>query len=107
MMTDKNELYKVLKNMTLEEIISMFDSSSKTEGINNLEFMEKDDSKILYTIDELIEKYPFFTRYNINQAIQKGGLPFCTIGNKRLFSKEEVDKWLEKETKPKKVKYDI
>lgn len=106
----KNEIYNTIKNMTLEELISIFNCQEKENKINeDIQMINQDNSKILYTINELIEKYPFFTRYNINQAIQKDGLPYCLIGNKRMFNKEEIDKWLEKETKPKKdkVKYDI
>ena len=96
--------------MTLGELISIFNCQEKQNKINeDIQIINQDNSKILYTINELIEKYPFFTRYNINQAIQKDGLPYCLIGNKRMFNKEEIDKWLEKETKPKKekFKYDI
>ena len=106
----KNEIYNTIKNMTLEELISIFNCQEKQNKINeDIQIINQDNSKILYTINELIEKYPFFTRYNINQAIQKDGLPYCLIGNKRMFNKEEIDKWLEKETKPKKekFKYDI
>lgn len=106
----KNEIYNTIKNMTLEELISIFNCQEKENKINeDIQIVNQDNSKILYTINELIEKYPFFTRYNINQAIQKDGLPYCLIGNKRMFNKEEIDKWLEKETKPKKekFKYDI
>jgi len=106
----KNEIYNTIKNMTLGELISIFNCQEKQNKINeDIQIINQDNSKILYTINELIEKYPFFTRYNINQAIQKDGLPYCLIGNKRMFNKEEIDKWLEKETKPKKekFKYDI
>lgn len=106
----KKEIYNTLKNMTLEELASIFNHSEEKNKISeNVEILNKEDSKVLYTINELIEKYPFFTRYNINKAIQKDGLPYCVIGNKRMFNKEEIDKWLEKETKPKKekIKYDI
>lgn len=106
----KKEIYNTLKNMTLEELASIFNHSEEENKISeNIEILNKEDSKVLYTINELIEKYPFFTRYNINKAIQKDGLPYCVIGNKRMFNKEEIDKWLEKETRPKKekIKYDI
>ncbi len=101
MLDDKNEVYKVLKNMTLEEFASIFNTTNKIEAVENV---KKEDNKVLYTINELIEKYPFFTRYNINKAIQSDGLPYCLIGNKRMFSKEEIDRWLEKETSSKKEK---
>lgn len=109
----KNEnndyLYKTLKNMTLEELVSIFKTSNQIGPIRIEEKINTEDSMVLYTINELIDKYPFFTRYNINKAIENGGLPYCFIGNKRMFNKEEIEKWLEKETKPKKekIKYDI
>lgn len=106
----KNEIYNTIKSMTLEELISLFNCQEKEDKINeNMQACNKEELKVLYTINELIEKYPFFTRYNINKAIQNDGLPYCFIGNKRMFNKEEIDKWIEKETKPKKekIKYEI
>ena len=106
----KNEIYNTIKSMTLEELLSIFNCHEKENKVNeNIQVFNQENSKVLYTINELIEKYPFFTRYNINKAIQNDGLPYCFIGNKRMFNKEEIDKWIEKETKPKKekVKYDI
>lgn len=108
----KNEIYSVIKNMTLGELISIFKYQEKeyeTKINENIQIPNQEEKKVLYTINELIEKYPFFTRYNINKAIKNDGLPFCSIGNKRMFNKEEIDKWIEKETKPKKekIKYDI
>ena len=106
----KTEIYNTIKNMTLEELLSIFNCHEEENIIKEkIQESNQEESKILYTINELIEKYPFFTRYNINKAIQNDGLPYCLIGNKRMFNKTEIDKWLEKETKPKKekVKYDI
>ena len=104
----RDDVYKAIKNITLEELASIF-CTNKVEVVEKIEKVEIEDSKVFYTINELIEKYPFFTRYNINKAIQSGGLPYCFIGRKRMFSKEEVENWLDKETKPKKekLKYDI
>lgn len=109
MLNNKSEIYAAVKNMTLEELASIFTPTKKIETVEHIDKTEKTDSKILYTINELIENYPFFTRYNINKAIQNDGLPYCFIGNKRMFSKNEIDKWLEKETsqKKEKLKYDI
>ena len=109
MLKDKEEVYKVLKNMTLEELANVFKPTNKVEVVETIEKIENENKKVLYTVNELLEKYPFFTRYNLNKAIQRDGLPYCFIGNKRMFSKEEIEKWLEKETKPKKekVKYEI
>ncbi len=106
----KNEIYSAIKNMTLGELLSIFNYQEKEQKVNeNIQVFNQEDTKVLYTVNDLIEKYPFFTRYNINKAIQNEGLPYCTIGNKRMFNKEEIDKWIEKETKPKKekVKYEI
>ncbi len=108
---DKREIFKFIKGMTLEDFIALFNATNINDNKkqNIIEEREKDDIKILYTIDELIETYPFFTRYNINKSIQNDGLPYCLIGNKRMFSKEEVDKWLDREMKKEKIKtkYDI
>lgn len=107
----KDDVYKTIKSMTLEELVSIFSiNNDKTiENENKVELVGDNDNKVFYTINDLLEKYTFFTRYNLNKAIQDGGLPFCYIGKKRMFSKEEVEKWLENEMKPKKDKnkYDI
>ena len=105
-----SDIYNTLKNMTLEEFISIFVFQPKENNVPEIiEMTNQDNNKTLYTINDLIEKYPFFTRYNIKKAIEDEGLPYCTLGNKKLFNKEEVEKWIDKETKPKKekIKYDI
>ena len=96
------ELIECLKNITLEELANILysptgEEKKPTENKNDVVDLNK-DKKILYTIDDLINNYPFFTRYNINKA---KGLPYITIGNKRLFDKDSVEKWIEKETKTK------
>lgn len=99
------ELIECLKNITLEELANILYTSKgeekkPTENKKNVVDLNK-DRKVLYTIDDLINNYPFFTRYNINKAIQEKGLPYITIGNKRLFDKDSVEKWIEKGTKTK------
>ncbi len=105
-MINEKDIYMALKKMTLEEFASILNSYNKINATNNKEEKNKEQTskKILYTIDELIEEYPFFTRYNINKAIQNTGLPYLVIGNKKMFNKEEVEKWLDKESKSKKEK---
>lgn len=60
--------------------------------------IEKQESsevnKEIYSVEELIEKYPFFTRYNINKAIDEDQFPVFYIGRKKYFDKEEVENWL-------------
>ena len=126
MMNFNNDVYQAIKKMTLEEFVKIINGYNEmklnSENIDkeyqvnkniclelNIKEYQVNNDKILYTIDELIEKYPFFTRYNINKAIQKNGLPCFTIGNKRLFNKDEIEKWLDKESKLKKdnTKYEI
>lgn len=98
-MDDNKYLVNKLKKMTLEELCYLLTTISEKKNITNTEPVVCD--KTLYTIDELIQNYPFFTRYNINKAIQEKGLPYFAIGNKKLFEKKSVDEWLEKETKTK------
>jgi len=104
----KEELSKTLKSMTLGELAEIFYPNEK-DIIENINIMKEDEETIFYTIRDILEKYPFFTRYSLNKAIQSGGLPSCIVGKQRMFNKEEVEKWLEKETSPKakKIKYDI
>lgn len=107
-MIRENDFYRTLKNMTLKELVLILIDRSEDEKEDRKKF-NNENHKILYTIDELIEKYPFFTRYNINKAIEKDNLPYFFIGNRRMFNKEEIDKWLDKETKTKneRIKYNI
>ena len=97
-MNNEKDICMALKNMTLEEFASILNSYNEINANNNKK------EEINDTIDELIEEYPFFTRYNINKAIQNTGLPYLVIGNKKMFNKEEVEKWLDKESKSKKEK---
>ena len=110
MISNKEELYDILKRMTLEEFATAI-NGSKTVKSDKEECNLQNHYRVktLYTINELIEKYPFFTRYNINKAIQNDDLPYCSIGKKRMFSKTEVEKWLEKNmcTKKENQKYKI
>lgn len=110
MISNKEELYDILKRMTLEEFATVI-NGSKTVKSDKEECNLQNHYRVktLYTINELIEKYPFFTRYNINKAIQNDDLPYCSIGKKRMFSKSEVEKWLEKNmcTKKENQKYKI
>ena len=110
MISNKEELYDILKRMTLEEFATAI-NGSKTVKTDKEECNLQSHYRVktLYTINELIEKYPFFTRYNINKAIQNDDLPYCSIGKKRMFSKSEVEKWLEKNmcTKKENQKYKI
>lgn len=105
-MDNEKDICKALKKMTLEEFANILNSYNEMNANNNRkeEIKDKYSKKILYTIDELIEEYPFFTRYNINKAIQNTGLPYLIIGNKKMFNKEEIEKWLDKESKSKKEK---
>ena len=105
-MDNEKDICMALKKMTLEEFANILNSYNEINANNNKkkEINEQTSKKILYTIDELIEEYPFFTRYNINKAIQNTGLPYLVIGNKKMFNKEEVEKWIDKEYKRKKEK---
>lgn len=107
-MNNEKDICMALKNMTLEEFASILNRYNEINANNNkkeeINEQTQTSKKILYTIDELIEEYPFFTRYNINKAIQNTGLPYLVIGNKKMFNKEEVEKWLDKESKSKKEK---
>ena len=93
-MDNEKDICMALKKMTLEEFANILNSYNEINANNNKkkEINEQTSKKILYTIDELIEEYPFFTRYNINKAIQNTGLPYLVIGNKKMFNKEEVEK---------------
>lgn len=86
MISNKEELYDILKKMTLEEFATAI-NGSKTVKSDKEECNLQNHYRVktLYTINELIEKYPFFTRYNINKAIQNDDLPYCSIGKKECL----------------------
>ena len=102
-------MYNMISNMTLGELVNVLnnkeqykDSELNRNIINNIE----KETTILYDTNELIESYPFFTKYNIKKAIEEENLPYITIGRKRLFEKKLVEKWLEDKYKRKK-EYDF
>lgn len=65
MISNKEELYDILKKMTLEEFATAI-NGSKTVKSDKEECNLQNHYRVktLYTINELIEKYPFFTRYD-------------------------------------------
>ena len=65
------DVMNVLKSLTLEDIIKLVINDEKKNGVNEDKQEIIESSKEIYNIEELIEKYPFFTRYNINKAIDK------------------------------------
>jgi hypothetical protein len=100
-----NDVYDKIKRLTIEEFANILNTFVANKKDNPKEDCKSDEndkkSKILYNIDELIENYPFFTRYSINKAIQNDGLPYLVIGKKRLFDKDAIDNWLSNENKNK------
>lgn len=60
---------------------------------NNVEPQEE-----VYTINELLNNYSLFTRYNINKSIIEKGLPYFNIGSKKYFKKSEIDNWIKNQT---------
>lgn len=104
---NKQLVCNTIKKMTLEEFATLLGSLNYSGNQIKEEFStenEMKNEKIIFNTEELINNYSFFTRYNINKAIQKDGLPFFKIGNKKMFNKEEIDKWIEKESKIKNIK---
>ena len=88
------EVLNVLKKLSLEDIIKMVIDENRKEEVVVESKESVEVSKEIYSVDELIEKYPFFTRYNINKAIDEEKFPVFYIGRKKFFDKEEVEKWL-------------
>ena len=60
-----HDVMNVLKSLTLEDIIKLVINDEKKNGVNEDKQEIIESSKEIYNIEELIEKYPFFTRYNI------------------------------------------
>ncbi len=100
---DNDGFYNLIKKLTLEEIANILNNSKNIPQENEKEKIIKND-KTIFTIDELLNCYPFFTRYSLNNAIKKEGLPFVLIGKKKLFDKEAVENWLKLESTNKRDK---
>lgn len=64
------------------------------DNIDKVAIPEK-ENKNIFSINELVEEYPMFSRYSIEKAIKEKGLPFLKLGNKKFFEKEAVEKWIE------------
>lgn len=77
--------------MTLEELVLCVLNKSNSETVN-IEQNSSNDQ--VYTIEQVIDKYSFFTRYSLNKAIQEENLPYFKIGNKKYFKKSEIEKWI-------------
>lgn len=77
-----------LKKMSLSDFFSFLTNGTNTNYINN------NESKIIYNSDELLKEYPMFTKYSLDQAIKNLNLPHFRIGHKRYFEKEKIDKWI-------------
>ncbi len=88
--------------MTLEELVlCIIEQSNKIkeepkENISSKQ-IEDNSSDNIYSINQLIENYPIFTRYNINKAIIEKGLPYFCLGSKKYFKQSEIEKWMEKQ----------
>ena len=88
------DVMNVLKSLTLEDIVKLVINDEKKNGVNEDKQEIIESSKEIYNIEELIEKYPFFTRYNINKAIEEDKFPVFYIGRKKFFDKDEIEAWL-------------
>lgn len=83
-----------LKKITIEEIIQILINNMNKDNIDKVAIPEK-ENKNIFSINELVEEYPMFSRYSIEKAIKEKGLPFLKLGNKKFFEKEAVEKWIE------------
>lgn len=83
-----------LKKVTIEEIIQILINNMNKDNVDKVAIPEK-ENKNIFSINELVEEYPMFSRYSIEKAIKEKGLPFLKLGNKKFFEKEAVEKWIE------------
>lgn len=79
--------------MSINDLLSLISSGQ----LPNKESKEE----IIYNSSELLEHYPMFTKYSLDNAIKKDDLPFFRIGHKRYFKKDAIDKWIAENNKPK------
>ncbi len=83
--------------MTIEELVlCILKNNNKIEEKeqNILENKIENEKEIIYSINQLIDNYSIFTRYNINKAITEKGLPYFHLGSKKYFKKKEIDQWI-------------
>lgn len=84
--------------MTLEElvlcIVEGIEKKKEVESKNEVVIKEETSNDEIYTIEQLINNYSFFTRYSLNKTIEEDGLPYFKIGSKKYFKKREIDKWI-------------
>ena len=80
-------------------------------NINNQEkeLKKENESKNIFSINELVEEYPMFSRYSIEKAIKEKGLPFFKLGNKKFFERDAIEKWIDENntTASQKKYYDL
>lgn len=92
--------------MTLEELVLCILNKNENNDKNKEEKIEQSNiqetSDEIYSINQLIKKYPIFTRYSLNKAMKENGLPYFSLGSKKYFKKSDVDNWLCDQHKRKK-----
>ena len=108
MNTENNEVIERLKKTTIEEIIQILITNMNISNYEPHLIAEK-TNKNIYSINELLEEYPMFSRYSLERAVKEKGLPFLKLGNKKFFEKDAVDKWIEENntTVSQKKRYDL
>lgn len=77
--------------MTLEELVLCVLNKSNNNSVN-IDPNKNNDT--VYTIEQVIDNYSFFTRYSLNKAIVEENLPYFKIGNKKYFKKSEIENWI-------------
>lgn len=82
-----------IKKMSLIELLFLLTDF-------NVPINKESEEKIIYNTEELIANYPIFTKYSLDIAIKKEGLPLFRIGHKRYFDKGAIDKWIIENNKP-------
>lgn len=64
-------------------------------GNNNDSNCDSKKDEDLYSINQVIELYPLLSKHIITNAINNGELKVTWIGNKRYFSLNDIDNYLE------------
>ena len=86
----KKEIVDYLKTLTIAEIIDLLSNSNLKDA--------KQNKKIVYTTEEVLQNYPMFSRYTLNKAIKEQKLTFYREGHKMFFEKDLIDKWVQEHT---------
>ena len=80
------------KKYTLSALI--FDIANLIKKYEDNENIQTVQENKLYNISEVLEFYPYFSKYLLTKAIEKGDLKAIWIGHQRHFYKKDLEEYI-------------